>query len=322
MRRGAMINPAVLNSFRHRADTKILWRAWLGLLACAASFLFSACATSGGLTSVLSFAGGVANSAGYGTAGAALNAGASVSKAMEAITPENEYYIGRAVAATVLTNYNVYNSPEKEIYLNKICSAIVLNSGKPELYNGYHVKILDSDEVNAFATSGGHIFITRGLLDCTDSEDSVAAAIAHEVAHIQLQHSLKAIKTSRWTAAGISATGAAISVVQSGSELASTMNDMVGDVVTNLVNSGYSQSQEFAADSLALTLMAEAGYNPQAMLDMLSMLKSASSGKSGGMYKTHPAPDKRIGKVNSAIKKVALPEDTTAYRTARFAGSK
>lgn len=285
------------------------------------SFLTS-CATSSGLTSVLSAAGGVASAAGYDTAGAALNAGASVSKAMEAITPENEYYIGRAVAATILTNYKVYSAPATEAYLNKICNTIAINSEKPELYNGYHVKILDSSEVNAFATSGGHIFIMRGLLACTNSEDALAGVIAHEIAHIQLQHSLKAIKTSRWTAAGISATSAAVSVASSSTELASTMNDMVGDVVTNMVNNGYSKSQELDADTLALTLMADAGYNPKAMLDMLSQLKSAQGGKSGGMYKTHPSPDQRITNVNSAIKKVAVPADTTAYRTARFAKNK
>ncbi|MBQ9282963.1 MAG: M48 family metallopeptidase [Treponema sp.] len=285
------------------------------------AFLTS-CATSGKLTSALSAASDIASAAGYGEAGAVLNAGASVSKAMEEITPQNEYYIGRAVAATILSNYRVYSAPVSEAYLNKICGTIVINSENPEPYNGYHVKILDSTEVNAFATSGGHIFITRGLLACTNSEDALAGVIAHEMAHVQLQHSLKAIKTSRWTSAGIAATSAAVSAAKKDSELAATMNDMVSDVVTNMVNNGYSKTQEFDADALALTLMANAGYNPSAMLDMLSQLKAAQGGKSGGMYKTHPSPDQRISSVNSALKKVSAPADTANYRKARFTANK
>ena len=100
------------------------------------------------------------------------------------------------------------------------------------------------------------------------------------------------------------------------------MNDMVGDVVTNMVNNGYSQSQEFDADARALTLMSLSGYNPRAMLDMLSLLKSSQAGKTGGMYKTHPSPEKRIANVNKELAKLSLPSDTTNFRTARFAKNK
>ncbi|MBQ4378951.1 MAG: M48 family metallopeptidase [Treponema sp.] len=304
-----------------KAENKKLKKALFPLIA-GSFLLLGGCATSSGFTSVLSAAGEIANAAGYGEAGAALNAGASVSKAMEDITPENEYYIGRAVAATILTNYRIQYNPVKQAYLNKICNTIAINSANPEPFNGYHVVILDSSEVNAFATSGGHIFITSGLLACTNSEDAVAATIAHEMAHIQLQHSLKAIKTSRWTSAGINAAGAAVAVAKKDAELANTMNDMVGDVVTNMVNNGYSQSQEFDADARALTLMSLSGYNPRAMLDMLSLLKSSQAGKTGGMYKTHPSPEKRIANVNKELAKLSLPSDTTNFRTARFAKNK
>ena len=96
---------------------------------------------------------------------------------MEEITPEQEYYIGRAVAGTILEKYNVYNSAKMQKYLNEICSAIVINSDKPVLYKGYYVAILDTDEVNAFATSGGHILVSRGLLQCAKSEDALAAVL-------------------------------------------------------------------------------------------------------------------------------------------------
>ena len=140
------------------------------------------------------------------------------------------------------------------------------------MYRGYHVKMLDTAEVNAFSTSAGHILVTKGLLSCAKSEDALAAVIAHEIAHIQLQHSLKSIKTSRFTAAAAATANAALTVVSNDTELANTLNDMVDDVITDLVNTGYSQGQEFDADELALTLMADAGYNPKAMDDMLYII--------------------------------------------------
>lgn len=284
------------------------------------SFLISSCATSAALTDTLSAAGKIAAGAGYPDAGNVLNAASSASKAMEEITPESEYYIGRAVAATVFTNYKPYSSSKQISYLNKIINTLALNSEGNEPYNGYHVMILDSAEVNAFATSGGHIFVTRGLLATTTSEDQIAAALAHEMAHVQLQHSLKAIKSSRWTSAGLSVLNAAANITNA--ELASSMDGMVSDQISTMMNNGYSQAQEFQADKRALSILAAAGYNPSAMLGMLSQLEKIQGSSGSGMFKTHPTPASRIAKVNEEIKLVPSPADTSSYRKARFASSK
>lgn len=289
-----------------------------GALSLALAVL-SSCATSSEFTGLLSSAGDKASSAGYGDVGTILSAGASVSKAFEEITPENEYYIGRAVAATILGNYKIYSAPATESYLNKICGALAVNSENQNPFNGYHVKILDSNEVNAFATSGGHIFVTKALLKCADSEDALAGVIAHEMAHIQLQHSMGAIKTSRRGEAVFSVISAAASVTKA--QLVEAMSDITTASMEAL-NNGYSKNQEYDADSLALKLMANAGYNPNAMLNMLSKLKTEQGASANGMYKTHPSPDQRIEKVNSALKKIPAPNDTSLYRKERFAKNK
>ncbi|MDR1239916.1 MAG: M48 family metalloprotease, partial [Treponema sp.] len=107
----------------------------------------------------------------------------------ETLSPEDEYYLGRTVAARILRTDPAYTGDSDLVfYLNKICLALVINSSKPAAFNGYHVGILDSPELNAFATPGGHIFLTQGMVECADSEDALAAVIAHELAHIQLRH--------------------------------------------------------------------------------------------------------------------------------------
>ncbi|GHV18685.1 hypothetical protein FACS189493_8230 [Spirochaetia bacterium] len=106
--------------------------------------------------------------------------------------------VPRAVAADILTRYHLYTQkPQAAEYLNHICAAITINSPMPDMYNGYHAAILDSPELNAFAATGGHIFVCRGLLASLTGEDAVAAVLAHEIAHIQLRHSEELIKNMK-----------------------------------------------------------------------------------------------------------------------------
>jgi predicted Zn-dependent protease len=296
-------------------------RSFTLLAALPALLSLAACGT---LASVASTGAQVAGALGVidqNTAAAIDKSTGAIGRAAEAISPEHEYYIGRAVAANILTTYRIWTgSPAMTAYLNRICGAITINSPRPEIYNGYHVMILDSAEINAFASSGGHIFITRGLIACADSEDTLASVIAHEVAHIQLQHSLKAIKTSRITQAVLITGSAATDVVAGGTslnELTDIFEETVGEVVSSLVNNGYSQTQEFEADTLALSLLASAGYDPSSLITMLRALEKNQPGHSGGFNKTHPAPARRIRNAEKSVGKYHTP-DTQSYRRGRY----
>ena len=133
------------------------------------ALLFISCSTMQGLGAMTAAVGAAIDSPILTAVGTST---ASIARASEAITPEQEYYIGRGVAASIADTYKVANKPQVEAYLNSICQTLVINSERPVIFNGYHVAVLDTDEINAFATSGGHIFITKGLLQCTDNEDS------------------------------------------------------------------------------------------------------------------------------------------------------
>ena len=289
------------------------------------TFLLSTLILSLGFTScaVMNAMGGVASVVGDITGNETLSAmGDSVSAVAEAsasITPEQEYYIGRSVAASLLGSYKIYPDIVVTDYVNKVCRVLALNSQRPELYKGYYVAVLDSDQINAFASSGGHILITRGLLQCATSEDALAAVIAHEIAHIQLQHGIKAIKSDRWTNATLTLASSTATVLTDG-EMEDVINDFdesVGSIVSTMVNTGYSQSQEYDADATALEIMAATGYNPYAMLDMLNELKVRQPKSSGGFASTHPSADKRLDKVRDELKdyeEVSVP----AIRQQRF----
>ena len=303
---------------------KIMKQSGILLLSLAALsitvFLFSCT----GLGAVAQIGAAVGQSTGLisaNTANAIAKTGAAWEKAYEDITPEQEYYIGRAVGANILASYKIQgNWPDMVRYANLICNTLVINSPRPDIFNGYHVNILDSDEINAFATSGGHIFLTRGLIGCTTSEDALASVIAHEVAHIQLQHGLKAIKNSRITQAlvvtGTSAASVAASNYNLG-ELTNVFSESVGEIINTMVVNGYSQSQEFDADSTALALLSLAGYEPSSLIEMLKVLQQNQPAHPGGFNKTHPSPAQRITNAEKSVGKYSVP-DTRSYRKARF----
>lgn len=260
----------------------------------------------------------------------------SIQNATEDITPENEYYIGRSVAAAITAQYPLYkDAPKMTAYLNAICGAITMNSDMPFLYKNYCVAILDTDEINAMATPGGHIFVSRGLIRAVNSEDALAAVIAHEVAHIQLRHSISAIKASRITdavaqsakataMAGVVIAGDALKAktglelsddqMQKVLEATASFSDITNEISEKLINSGFSKAQEYAADEKALSLLADAGYDPNAMIEMLSMIPT---GGNHGWDATHPSPDKRIVEVEDALEEMELPRISRNARQAR-----
>jgi predicted Zn-dependent protease len=279
--------------------------------------LTASCAT----TSVSTITNAAANAGliDQAAADAAARMGDALQNANAEISPSEEYYIGRAVSANILSTYKIYTAdPALTAYVNKVLNALAINSPRPDIYNGYHAAILDSTEINAFSTSGGHIFITRGLLACSNSEDALASVLAHELAHIQLQHSIKAIKNSRFTGAlqqvaGIAAEAAGMNTA----ELSQVLGESVQETINTMMVNGYSQDQEFEADATALSLLASAGYTPSSILDMLDALKKNGVGQTGGFSKTHPSADSRITNVNKTLSRYQV-ADTRTYRKLRF----
>jgi predicted Zn-dependent protease len=226
----------------------------------------------------------------------------------QTLTPEEEYYLGRAVAANILVVYKPYTANvELTNYLNLICQALVINSAQPAVYNGYHVVILDSRELNAFSTPGGHIFITKELIDIVLSEDALAGIIAHELAHVMLKHGLKMIDGFKivWEMDAMAGQAASFS----GNEEARVVSfrNSVSEIFDVMIKSGFSQPQEFEADTLAVKLLADAGYSPDGLLEMLNVLKTVQNSQSGGFFASHPATNERIANVQRQI---------TSYRTA------
>jgi predicted Zn-dependent protease len=236
------------------------------------------------------------------------------------ITPEQEYYIGRAVSASILANYQPWNEPAANDYLNLLGQSLALVSDKPETFGGYRFLILDSDEINAFAAPGGFIFVTRGMLRLCRTEEELAAVLAHEIGHVQHQHGLRAIRSARWTSTGMtllleagrSFSGAEIA------QLTEALGGTVTDITQTMMQNGYSRSLEREADAAAVTILRRLGYDPQALVRMLNEMENQLQPDGKDFARTHPKPADRIRDIRRTRGWEEAERSTPSERQRRF----
>lgn len=249
----------------------------------------------------------------------------SARKGIEDLTPEEEYYIGRSVAARILGKYKPVNNDRINAYLNQLGSYLAGFSTRPDTWNGYHFQLVESSEINAFAAPSGFILITTGLYKSLRNEEQLAGVLAHEISHVTLQHGLGAIKTSNLTQAFTligetalqeSGKGQAISNLD---QLTSVFSTSIDDIINQLVVSGYSRDQELNADASALEILYQAGYNPSGLTAFLDTLRNKSgSSTSAGFYDTHPPAQERLAAAKDQIAEHHWTGSDSDKRKARF----
>jgi beta-barrel assembly-enhancing protease len=290
----------------------------VGMVAVALAWLAAGCETVNKLTAGVA---DVAAGAGVMTqeqAESAKRVGGAVTKTFEDITPKQEYYIGRTVAATVLLAYKPKPAENLNWYVNEVGQALAQFSARPETFGGYHFMVLDSEDINAFAAPGGLILATRGLLQCCQTEDELAAVLAHEIGHVEKLHGLRAIKTGRLNSA------LTILAVEAGKNLAGdnlaevtkAFDESINDITTTLMNSGYSRKLEYEADAAAIAILKKAGYEPGALVAMLENMQKNWNPARKDFAATHPPPADRIAQ----LKKIGVASTvaSTNSRQQRF----
>jgi beta-barrel assembly-enhancing protease len=240
------------------------------------------------------------------------------SKAIDAskdISDSEEYYLGRGVAARILSQYPLSKDEALNTYVNEVGQTVAKKSTRPRTYKGYHFAVLESSTPNSFACPGGIIFITKGMIKNCSNEDQLAAVLAHEVGHVANRDGVGSIKQSRWTE--VATTAGAEAAKQYGGtvgQLLARFEGSIDDVFKTVIVNGYSRTAEENADRAGVEMMKRAGYNPAAMVTTLNAM--SSRGGSGGILGTHPTVTDRL----ENIKSLAQPENTQMepVRTKRF----
>lgn len=277
------------------------------VLVCVGALTAMGC-SPGGQFGVISSQ--ILSTAGYGGGSGSMDFGKLFSASNQLVSSargldeQQEYYLGRGVAAVILAKYPLYRNATATRYVNQVGQSLARYSDRPELWGGYRVGILDTNEINAVSTPGGFIFISRGFLKVIPNEDALAAVLAHEIGHIVKGHGTAAISQANITSA-LTSIGKEVAASEGGAvtqAVTEAFGDSIEEVTNTLLTKGYSRSQEYDADEYAAELMAKVGYDQQGLMTMLRGLENVDQSKaSGGWFTTHPTPSRREGNIKSDI---------------------
>lgn len=236
-----------------------------------------------------------------------LDLGTGVGLKMEPESLQDEVSTGRFVSGQILGAAKLNHNRELQRYINLVGRRVADQSDRRDL--AWSFGVIDSTAVNAFAAPGGQILVTSQLLQLLESEDELAAVLAHEVAHIVRKHHYRVIRKQRMLEFGAQAVK--ISEDQSG------MSEKLASMVAQILARGLDQSAEYEADRDGMIYAARAGYDASALIRVIEKLGSLSAKEPSNelLFSTHPSPDNRriaIAKqVNAELEKAAVPSKTS-----------
>ncbi|MDH5343709.1 MAG: M48 family metallopeptidase, partial [Betaproteobacteria bacterium] len=212
--------------------------------------------------------------------------------AVTGVSEEEELAMGREIAGRMLGAAPLVNDEELQRYVNRVGRWVAMQSERPGL--PWRFAVIDTTSINAFATPGGYVLLTRGLYDILDNEAQLAGVLAHEIGHIVQRHHVTVLQKS----AALSA-GAQLAQRDNRSAL---VNNMIGSGAEVFAR-GLDKSAEYEADAIGLVLAARAGYNPFGLIDVLHKLaaRGASDGSLALLFKTHPPPGDRLEHLGEAL---------------------
>lgn len=237
------------------------------------------------------------------------------------MSEQQEIQLGAQAHQDVLQEYAALENPALQAYVNGVGQRLAQQSHRPQLK--WHFTVVDSPDVNAFALPGGYVYITRGLMAYLNSEAELAGVIGHEIGHVTARHGVR--QQSAATAAGVGAVLGSILVPGLNNQGGATLLQTLAQAWT----AGYGREHELESDRLGAEYLAKSGYSPQAMIDVIGVLKNQElyaadqARRDGrpvrtyhGTFATHPSNDARLQQVVAEANQysVARPrEGRTAY---------
>jgi predicted Zn-dependent protease len=234
------------------------------------------------------------------------------------MTENREKEIGLEEHEKVMSSMSLFEDEQLVAYVKKIGNKMAMVSHRPNLE--YHFHVIDSPEINAFALPGGYVYVNRGLLTYMNSEADLAAVLAHEIAHITARHAVQQ-QARGALARGAAVAGGLVAGIATGSGYAASQISEVASIWAQTGLSGFGREQELEADSLAAEYLVNAGYDPAAMIEVITVLKNqedfnrrvtGGGGSYHGLFATHPRNDRRL---QEAISEVGQLEGTGVAKT-------
>jgi beta-barrel assembly-enhancing protease len=219
-------------------------------------------------------------------------------------TDEEEQTIGRDVSAKVRQRFGVVQDAAVHKYVSLVGMTLAKASDRPDL--PWTFIVLDTDGVNAFASPGGFVHITRGALGLAQNEAELAGVLGHEIGHVVRKHTINALRKNAAVKIGTSAA----------SDRAGFLSSVGSAVYDHVLENAYDRGDELDADRLGVQLPQAAGYQATGLGEFLKRLddRNKDQAEKNGLFASHPETKERIDKIAS----LAASAKTTATVQPRY----
>ena len=207
------------------------------------------------------------------------------------LSETDERTLGESVSERVRAEFGVFQDRDVTKYVTLVGTVLARASTRPDLK--WEFIVLDTDGVNAFASPGGIVHITRGALGLIKSEAELAGVLGHEIAHITRKHTVKAIQKNKG--------------IKLASDAVPGSREYVGALVNaaydNIVEKGFDRGDEEDADQEGVRLAAKVGYDPAGLGTFLAKLAERNKGVAtrNALFASHPETQGRIGRMSRQI---------------------
>ncbi len=217
------------------------------------------------------------------------------------LSTQQEVEIGEQAAREIERSLPIYRDPIVQGYVDSLGQALARHSRRTDIT--YHIKVVDTDEVNAFAVPGGWLYVNLGLITTAENESELAGVMGHEIGHVVGRHGARQI-TKRF---GL---GVLIELAVGGSGDRTVARDVAGQFAqlgAGLTLLKYGRDAELEADRFAVEETYSAGVDPEGMATFFEKLLAEQESEqedAGVWFSTHPATQERIAKVRAGIAKL------------------
>jgi predicted Zn-dependent protease len=224
---------------------------------------------------------------------------------------EGEIRMGKQYAQIVESSSKLVTDPLVSEYVNRIGQNLVRNSDSQVPFT---IKVIDSDEINAFALPGGFFYVNSGLILAADEEAELAGVMAHEIAHVAARHITRQMTRSQWANIGT------IPLIFVGGGIGYAVRSAAG-LGLPMTFLTFQRGFEAEADYLGLQYMYKTGYDPQAFISFFEKVQAQEKRKPGSLAKafaTHPQTPDRITKSQQEISTILPAKPDYVVTTSEF----
>src|SRR6516225_5934890 len=235
-----------------------------------------------------------------------------VGKGVNFYSLEKEIALGRQMAQEVQREAKINDDPILSEYVNRVGQNLVRNSDAKVPFS---FKVIEADDLNAFALPGGYVFVNTGLIVMAEEEDEFAGAVAHEIAHVAARHMTRQATKSQ--IANIATVP--LSVLLGG--WAGVAARQAAGLAIPMTFLSFSRKDESEADYLGLQYMYAAGYDPNGAISIFEKLQSLQRKKPGTIsqiFSTHPMDADRIQKTEKEIGKILADKPEYVVNTSDY----